>query len=119
EESDAFVWASERTGFSHLYLYSLNGELQRPLTQGAWEVSKLLGVSESGKTLYFEGRKDSPLQNHIYQTSLVNKEDPTKLSKAAGFHHAQWNKQFTHYIDRHSSPNQPPQVGLFNERGEL
>jgi dipeptidyl-peptidase-4 len=33
-----FLWASERSGFMHLYLYSLNGQLVRQLTQGDWLV---------------------------------------------------------------------------------
>src|SRR5262249_14782518 len=34
-----FIWASNRSGFQHLYLYDWNGTLIRPLTQGDWLVT--------------------------------------------------------------------------------
>lgn len=33
-----FLWASERSGFMHLYLYSREGQMVRQLTQGDWLV---------------------------------------------------------------------------------
>ena len=33
-----FIWASERDGFQHLYLYDRDGGLIRQLTRGAWMV---------------------------------------------------------------------------------
>jgi dipeptidyl-peptidase-4 len=33
-EDDCFIWASEKDGFNHLYLYGMDGTLKRQLTSG-------------------------------------------------------------------------------------
>ncbi|MDQ2901599.1 MAG: DPP IV N-terminal domain-containing protein, partial [Acidobacteriota bacterium] len=37
-DGQRFLWSSERDGFRHLYLYSIDGSLRRQLTKGEWEV---------------------------------------------------------------------------------
>ncbi|MFI5398252.1 MAG: DPP IV N-terminal domain-containing protein [Candidatus Binatia bacterium] len=37
-DGERFLWASERSGFMHLYLYSRAGQMLRQLTQGDWLV---------------------------------------------------------------------------------
>jgi dipeptidyl aminopeptidase/acylaminoacyl peptidase len=39
-----FVWASERTGFRHLFLHDKNGRPMRQLTDGEWLVDTLAGA---------------------------------------------------------------------------
>ena len=39
-----FLWTSERDGFRHLYLYSLDGGAPQQLTKGEWEVTDVLAV---------------------------------------------------------------------------
>ena len=34
----SFLWASERTGWKHLYHYDAEGKLQKAVTTGEWEV---------------------------------------------------------------------------------
>ena len=55
-----FVWASERSGFRHLYLYDGTGQLIRQLTIGSWQVDSLSSVDEDHQVIYFtchESRK--------------------------------------------------------------
>ena len=71
---NAFIWASERSGFKHLYLYGLDGKLQQQLTDGDWIVNQIESVDEKQGLLYFSGRKDSPLEAHLYQLSLKDRQ---------------------------------------------
>ncbi len=50
-----FVWASERDGFKHLYLYRTNGQLVRQITKGDWIVESLQGIDEKKGIVYFSG----------------------------------------------------------------
>ena len=48
-----FLWGSERTGWRHLYLYSADATLVRPLTAGEWSVTSLDGVdAERGRAVF-------------------------------------------------------------------
>jgi len=61
-----FIWASERSGFQHLYRYDLSGKLLAQLTAGDWAVSKLHSVDENRGVVVFDGFADSPLEKHLY-----------------------------------------------------
>jgi dipeptidyl-peptidase-4 len=52
-ESDHFLWTSERDGYNHVYFYSLGGKLIRQLTKGQWDVSEIIAVDENEGLVYF------------------------------------------------------------------
>ncbi|MET1256516.1 S9 family peptidase [Aliikangiella maris] len=112
-----FIWASERSGFKHLYLYTLEGKLVKTLTQGDWKVDDIAHVDEDSKTIYFTGRKDTPIERHLYQVSF----DSSKISKVTqkkGMHSIVFGHDGSSYIDFFSSSTTPPQVSLHRTNGE-
>lgn len=115
-----FIWASERSGFKHLYLYRLDGSLIRQLTSGDWQVDRLARMDETAGYVYFTGRYRSPLERHLYRTSLTtsNPSQPTQLSNQAGMHEVVFDQTARSYISYFSSPEQPPQVSLHGPSGE-
>ncbi|MGS0726874.1 DPP IV N-terminal domain-containing protein, partial [Shewanella sp. 0m-11] len=46
KQQKAFIWASERDGFNHLYLIGLDGKVFRQLTSGDWAVDAVEYVDE-------------------------------------------------------------------------
>ncbi|GAG18462.1 unnamed protein product, partial [marine sediment metagenome] len=80
-----FIWASERTGFRHLYLYDWNGTLIRFLTQGEWMVDDVVGVDEEKEVVYFTATLDGPLSSHLYVIGFGGGE-PHKLTTEPGLH---------------------------------
>lgn len=106
-----FIWASERSGFQHLYLYDGRGNLLRQLTAGNWMVDGLAGVDAKRGIVYFTGRKDSPLESHLYAVSLDGGE-PCRITREAGMHGVTLDHAFKYFVDVHDSPTQPPHVTL-------
>lgn len=119
-DSRHFVWASERSGFKHLYLYRLDGSLIRQLTGGDWQVDRVARVDETAGYVYFTGRFHSPIERHLYRTSLTtsNPRQPTQLSRKSGMHEVVFAADARSYINYFSSPEQPPQVSLHGPTGE-
>jgi dipeptidyl-peptidase-4 len=118
-----FIWASERTGYKHLYLFKNNGELVQQLTDGEWIVDEIEAIDEKKKTIYFSGRKDTPLESHLYSVSYdkadkLNANNVIRISQRSGFHGIVFSEDATVYIDRFSTANTPPQVSLHNNLGE-
>ncbi len=111
-----FVWASERDGFKHLYLYDMNGKLVRQLTRGDWVVNDLKTVDEDNGVVYFTGRKDTPIEQHLYSVSLDGGE-MKKLTSRSGFHDVTFPKKGTTYVDHFSTASTPPQVSLHDSTG--
>jgi dipeptidyl-peptidase-4 len=120
KQRDAFIWSSRRSGFKHLYLYDFAGKLLRPLTQGEWMVvgdgveSGVVGVDEKHGLVYFTANEASPLERHLYSTSLATKTPNRvqRISQESGSHDVRLLPGGTEYLDAWSSPDQPPSVSI-------
>lgn len=67
-KSNELIWYSERSGWAHLYLYSLaTGKLIRPLTGGNWLVRNILGVDENRREVYVSIAGRTPRKNPYYR----------------------------------------------------
>ncbi len=107
----AFVWGSERTGFRHLYLVDATGRVIRPLTAGEWMVDGLVGVDEKAGVVYFTATLDGPTEQHLYRVPLGGGE-PVRLTEGAGMHAVAMDRDFTMFVDTHSTLHAPPQVSV-------
>ncbi|MDN3653849.1 S9 family peptidase [Thalassotalea ponticola] len=120
-KTDSFIWASEKDGFKHLYLYDYQGKQLAQLTQGEWVVDQLLSVDEQQGLVYFTGREDTPLEKHLYKTTLDGKapKHVIRISKRGGFHNVTFAKDNSSYIDHFSNINTPPQVSVHDINGQI
>ncbi len=110
-QAGAFIWASERSGFRHLYLYDRAGRLIRPLTQGEWMVDSLAGVDEGRGRVYFTATLDDPRESHLYVVPLGGGQSQ-RLTQGAGTHAVVLDHACRRYIDIHHSIYRPPRVLL-------
>ena len=106
-----FIWASERSGFRHLYLYDSNGNLVRQLTKGDWSIDSLAGVDQDAGLVYFTGTKDGPTECHLYSVPLEG-GPITRLTQDAGTHIVTLDHASNRFVDTFSSTNTPPTVTL-------
>jgi dipeptidyl-peptidase-4 len=105
---DGFVWSSERDGWRHLYFYTYDGAFRR-LTQGAWEVTRLLGAD--GAWVYFESTEGDFLQRHAWKAPLAGGERQ-RLTGPAGWHSVTLSPSREHFLDLHSTAGSPPRLQL-------
>lgn len=112
-----FIWASERDGFKHLYLYRNNGELVRQLTDGDWVVDEIEAINEDKRIIYFTGRADTPTEQHLYTVSFDGGEI-TPISQRSGTHKPEFSQDASVYVDKFSTVNTPWQVSLHRANGE-
>jgi len=110
DTSCTFLWASEETGYRHLYLVTsslgtepINGMADPSpmlteeitlsdrvinkvtLTRGEWEVlSKGVWIDRKQGLVYFVGLKETPLEKHLYAVSY-KKADYVRLLTTRGF----------------------------------
>lgn len=117
KNQDAFIWASEKDGFKHLYLMDNTGKQLAQLTSGDWVVDEVSAIDEKAGVVYFTGRKDTPIERHLYNVSLKG-GDISKVSQRSGFHSIAFAKDASIYVDDFSSINTPPQVSLHKASGE-
>ncbi len=117
EDGKQFVWSSDRDGFNHLYLYTMDGQLVQQLTQGDWPVTSFYGVDEANGRIYFEAAMQSPLRREIYTKSLRGKDKARPLSSESGWNTATFSSTFDYFVLEHSTINTPPVYSVMNPEG--
>jgi dipeptidyl-peptidase-4 len=112
-----FLWSSERDGFRHLYLYSMDGKLVHPITRGDWDVTEIAGVDEAAKTVYYMSTVQSPLERHLYRVGFDGKH-AARLTQTAGMHSVSMSPNCEYYLDSESSLSSPRQRTLHAKDGK-
>ncbi len=84
-DGKGFLWSSERSGYRHLYLYSLEGKELAQLTKGDWEVEGIDAVDEKAGLIYFTATEASPLERQLYRVGLDG-SGFSRVTKEAGTH---------------------------------
>ncbi len=111
QHAGAFIWASERTGFRHLYLHAADGNLVRPLTSGDWQVDALAGVDEEAGLVYFTATRRSPIECHLYAVSLAG-DEPRQITEEPGMHAVVLDHACRRFVDLLNNLSHPTVVTL-------
>jgi dipeptidyl-peptidase 4 len=111
-----FLWTSERSGFRHLYLYNINGKLEKQLTSGNWEIEDVAGIDEARHRILFTSTEDSPAERQLYAVGLdgTNKQ---RLTKGAGTHAVSVAPNAAYYSDDYNSLSSPRQRTFYKSDG--
>ncbi len=112
-----FTFVSERDGFRHIYLYNINGTLNRQLTKGDYDITHVYGFNDKTKTLYYQAAKQSPTQRNIFAITTQGKEK--QLTHQKGVHYANFSKSYNYFIDIFSSARIPTVISLKNSKRKL
>ncbi|WP_312741992.1 S9 family peptidase [Sphingobacterium multivorum] len=117
------VWASERDGWNHLYLYDgSTGKVKNQITKGNWVVRKVVHVDADKRTVIFEGSgmnaEEDPYLIHYYSIGLDGK-GLKLLTEENANHQAFFNKDYSLFVDTYSRVDQPPISVLRDNHGRL
>ncbi|MBN1199405.1 MAG: S9 family peptidase [Bacteroidales bacterium] len=117
KDGKSMLLTSEKDGYNHIYLYDLNGNLLRQLTSGNWEVTAFYGIDEEHGLIYFQSDRLSPLNREVDVVSVEGNGVRT-LSGEEGYNGAQFNSDYSYYINSWSDINTPPVITLNQADGE-
>lgn len=107
---EGFVYLSERSGFSHLYLFSDRGQLLRTITSGKCDVTEFYGMDKQGNA-YYQVADTSPTERNMYRVDSRGKQ--TLLGVKGGANAAIFSEGFQYYIASHSSLEVPTRTSLY------
>lgn len=116
-----FTWLSERSGWAHVYLGSREGGKLQPVTRGAFDVTKVIGIDERGGWLYYLASPDNPAQRYLFRIRLDGKGRPQRLTPAGepgthGYDPAPGYRYAIEIWSRFGSPKLTRLVGLPQHR---
>lgn len=97
---------SERSGFNHIYLYTIATKELFSITTGDWDVTDLIGVDEKKEKVYFASAEVSPLDRNIYVVDFDGKNKKA-LTPDAGTNSASFSTGYKYFIKTWSDANTP------------
>lgn len=101
---------SQRDGYNHIYLYGLNGQLKRQVTQGNYDVTDVYGFDEATGDVYYASHANGPTDVRIFVTHANGKTDC--LSQRGGTNSAVFSSNFKYFVNTQSSLNSAPRYTL-------
>ncbi len=111
EETNEIIWASERDGWNHLYLYDSNtGKVKNQITKGEWIIRGVVWVDSRERKLIFQGsgrEKGDPYFINYYRINFDG-TDLVRLTSYNGNHEASFSPDKKFFVDTWSSVDVPP-----------
>lgn len=107
---------SDRDGYMHLYLYSVNGQLQKQLTSGQFDVTEVYGFDEATQTAYYQAASKSAMNREVCATNVKGKT--TVLTQKTGWNSAIFSTNCKYFVNSWSDANTPPVYTIFDNSGK-
>lgn len=111
EESNELIWASERDGWNHLYLYdSREGRIKNQITSGEWVVRGVSFVDEKKRQIVFQASGKEPGDPYFIYYYRINFDGSglVCLTEGDGTHEAWFSPDKRFFVDAWSKVNEPP-----------
>ncbi|MFT3920685.1 S9 family peptidase [Cloacibacterium sp.] len=105
-DDNSFLWASERSGFRHLYWFDAKGSLKKPVTKGNWEITDYYGFNPKTKEVFIQTTEKGSLNKVVSKVNISNGK-MTLLSQAEGNNRADFSKNYQYFIETSSTANKP------------
>jgi dipeptidyl-peptidase-4 len=118
QDKKHYILKSDKTGWAHFYLYTLDGKLVNPLTAGKWQVSDLLTVDEKNKIVYFTARKEASTRTDLYRVGY-NGKGLKRLTFGDYNHQVQLSPAGNKFITTYSNVSTPPKRALVDNTGKI
>ena len=113
KNDNLFVWQSERSGFNQLYLYDMDGNFKRKLSNDKLQVTNFTGFSADGSHCVFQVADATGLNRFIYRTNIASGESK-RLTSLAGIHSPLLNTSGDFVLDVFSGVEIPREVYVIN-----
>jgi dipeptidyl-peptidase 4 len=129
EDGKRFIWPSERSGYAHLYLYTMDGKVVNQITKGDWSLrpagmfasygdSALKAVDEKENWVYFTAQEKSSIEQQFYRIKL-DRSRMQRLTQEDGFHTLGFSPDNRYYFDKHSNVSTMPSLSLRQSDGKM
>ena len=114
EDGRAFIVLSERDGWRHAYLCSRDGQKQRLLTPGKFDIIEKVKTDEVRGWFHFNASPDNGTQKYLYRVALNGKTAPERVTPAGqpGTHEYEFSPNARWAFHTYSRFDVPPMTEL-------
>lgn len=118
EDNKYYILKSDKTGWAHYYLYTLDGQLVNPITSGDWQVTSLAHIDEPNKVIYFNARKENSATSDLYRVDYSGK-NMKRLTFGDYTHEVKVSPNGAYFITNYSNVSSPNKVALVDNKGKI
>jgi dipeptidyl aminopeptidase/acylaminoacyl peptidase len=112
DKRDEIIWASERDGWNHLYLYDAKtAKVKNQITSGNWVVREVVKVDEKTNTIIFKasGRNADEDPYYIHYCKInFDGSGLVDLTPEKMEHQATFSADYAYFADTYSTVQTPP-----------
>jgi len=111
DETNELIWASERDGWYHLYLYdSGTGLVKNQITKGEWVIRNVTNVDEKNRQIIFQASGKEPGDPYFTHYYRINFDESglIRLTEGEGTHEATFSPDKSLFVDTWSRVDLPP-----------
>lgn len=108
---------SDRSGYMQLYLYDGNGQLQRTVGDGQYDITSVYGYDEKTGDVYYQAAALNPHDRQIYVSHKNGKTD--RLTDREGWNTAVFSADYRYFVNTWSDRNTPYVYTTRDNRGKL
>lgn len=109
----SFVIMSPRSGYTHLYEYSYEGQLLRTITSGNFDVFDYYGCDAQGNH-YYQSDATGPVNRVV--SRIDKKNNVTDISSGKGVARANFSPACNYFVLTESSSTKAPDYTLYNTK---
>ncbi|SFW39597.1 S9 family peptidase [Chitinophaga sancti] len=118
DKGRGFIIESDKTGWSHLYWYNMDGSLKKQLTSGNWTVNYTVAFDAKQENIYFVARKEASTRTDLYKVNM-NSGAITRLTFGDYFHATAVSPHGDYFISAYSNLATPTRIALMDNKGKV
>ena len=112
-----FLYFSDRDGWRHLYMYDMNGNLIKKVTEGRYDIVDIYGLDAKEENLYFTAPLEKPVNQYVCKVNLKSGV-LTRLGAADGVHYPIFSDSKNYFIDYFTNVTTPRVISLVSNQGK-
>jgi len=118
KDNKGFIIKTDRDGWMHLYLYTMDGKLKNRITEGKWQVTSVVLVDEEDGLVYFTARKEASTRTDLYKVKM-NGKGLTRLTFGEFTHSVRLSPKGGYFITTYSNVAAPQKMAVCTTDGKV
>lgn len=102
---DKILLPSDRSGYTKLYIYNMNGQLQRTIGDGNYDITSVYGYDPKTGDVYYQAAALRATDRQVYVTHKNGKT--VRLTDREGWNTAFFSGDFQYFVNTWSDYNTP------------
>lgn len=102
---DKILLPSDRSGYTKLYIYNMNGQLQRTIGDGNYDITSVYGYDPKTGDVYYQAAALGATDRQVYVTHKNGKT--VRLTDREGWNTAFFSGDFRYFVNTWSDYNTP------------